>query len=159
MRLETKVLFDLRVDVLDLFDRGKLVDGLGVVGHRSVGVDGDGHRAHAQEAERHEAEGKHGRGDHDVAETLGADDVADAHEDHDGEADVVATEVTRDETGEDVERRPALPGRGDHFLDVGRLGGGEDLHQFRDESSGQRTHADDDREHPLYPPNDLCRRH
>ena len=49
-------------------DQGKLVDRLGVVGHRAVGVYGDGHRAHAEEAEGHQAEGEHGGRQHHLAE-------------------------------------------------------------------------------------------
>ena len=81
-------------------------------------------------------------------QTLRAHQVADAHEHHDGEADVVGAEVAGHETGEDVERRSTLFGRGHDLLDVRRLGGGEDLDQFGDESAGQRAHADDDRQHP-----------
>ena len=55
-------------DVRDLLDERQLEDGLGVVGHRAVGVHGDGDRAHAQEAEGHQAEGEDGRRDHEGAQ-------------------------------------------------------------------------------------------
>ena len=49
------------------------------------------------------------------------------------EADPVGAEVSRDEAGEDVERRPAFARRGHDFLDVARFGRGEDLHELRDD--------------------------
>jgi hypothetical protein len=51
-----KSLLDLLLDARDRLDEAELVDRLGVVGDGAVGVDGDGHRAHAEEAEGHEAE-------------------------------------------------------------------------------------------------------
>ena len=146
--LESEVFLDLGSHIRDLLDGRQFVDRLGVVGDRAVGVHGDGHGAHAQEAEGDQTKGEHRGREHDVAQALGADDVADPHEDHDREAEVVAAEVTGHETGEDVERRAAFLGGGDDFLDVSRLGGGEDLHQLGDDGAGQSTHADDDGQHP-----------
>ena len=45
-----------------LLDQRQFVNRLRVVGHRAVGVDRDGDRSHAEEAEGHQAEGKHRRG-------------------------------------------------------------------------------------------------
>ncbi len=53
---------------------------LGVVGHRAVGIDRDRHRAHAQEAERHQAERKHRRRDHQFAEPCRLTPVGDRHQ-------------------------------------------------------------------------------
>ncbi len=58
--VEAKVAFDLFLDAGDMFGLGQLEDGLGVVGHRAIAIDGDIHRPHAQEAERHQAEGEDG---------------------------------------------------------------------------------------------------
>ena len=58
------------LDAGQRLDGRQLVDRLRVVGDRAVGVDGDGHRAHAQEAERHQAEGEHRRRQHHRAEAL-----------------------------------------------------------------------------------------
>src|SRR5881409_1460121 len=52
-----KVLPALLPDVGDLLDHQQLEHGLGVVGHRPVGIHGDRHRPHAEEAEGHQAEG------------------------------------------------------------------------------------------------------
>jgi hypothetical protein len=65
---EAEVLLDLVLDAGDRLDGRELEDRLGVVGHRAVGVDGDGHRAHAQEAEGDQAEGEDGRGHHQAPE-------------------------------------------------------------------------------------------
>ena len=43
----------------NLLDQRQLVNRLGVVGHRAVGVDRDGHRAHAEKSEGHQTESKH----------------------------------------------------------------------------------------------------
>ena len=51
----------------------QFVDRLRVVGHRTIGVHRDRHRAHAQEAERHQTEGEHGRGQHQTAQAHHAD--------------------------------------------------------------------------------------
>ena len=56
--VEAEVLLDLLLDAGDALDQRQLVDRLGVVGDRAVGVDGDGHRAHAEEAEGDQAEGE-----------------------------------------------------------------------------------------------------
>ena len=56
--LEAEVALDLLLDAGDVLGLGQLEDRLGVVGHRAVAIDGDVDRAHAQEAERHQAEGE-----------------------------------------------------------------------------------------------------
>ena len=56
--VEAEVALDLLLDAGDLLGLGQLEDRLGVVGHRAVAIDGDVDRAHAQEAERHQAEGE-----------------------------------------------------------------------------------------------------
>ena len=53
---EAVLLLELCLDAGDLFDLRQLVDRLRVVGDRTVRVDGDRHRAHAEEAERDQAE-------------------------------------------------------------------------------------------------------
>ena len=52
----------LLLDARNRLDQRQLEHRLRVVGHRAVGVDGDGHRAHAEEAERHQAEREDRRG-------------------------------------------------------------------------------------------------
>ena len=47
-------------------DRRQLENRLRVVGHRTVGIDGDRHRPHAQEAERHQAEREHRGREHQL---------------------------------------------------------------------------------------------
>ena len=48
----------------------QLVDRLRVVRHRTVGIHRDRHRAHAQEAERHQTEREDRRRQHQRAEAL-----------------------------------------------------------------------------------------
>ncbi len=137
-----EVPLDLLLDPGHLLDQGELVDGLGVVGHRAVAVHRDGDRAHAQEAERHQAEGEDGRGLHQIAQAQRAHPVGDGHEAHDRDAEPVGGEVARHEAREDVERGTALSRRGDHLTHVPRLGRGKDLHQLGDDGAGQRAAGD-----------------
>ena len=51
LTLKPILLLDLVLDAGDLFDLRQLVDRLRVVGDRAVRVDGNRHRAHAEEAE------------------------------------------------------------------------------------------------------------
>ena len=131
------------LDAGNLLDQRELVDRLRVVGDRAVGIDGDGHRPHAEEAEGHQAEGEHRRGNHQVAEAQLADEVADGHQRDHGEPQPVGAEVAGDEAGQNAERRAAFPRRGDDFAHVARFGGGEDLDQFRNDRAGQRAAGDD----------------
>ena len=50
-------------------DGRQLENRLRVVGHRAVRIDGDRHRPHAEEAERHEAEREHRRGEHQLLQS------------------------------------------------------------------------------------------
>ncbi len=58
--VEAEVAADLFLDAGNLLGLGQLEDRLGVVGHGAVAVHGDVDRPHAQEAERHQAEGEDG---------------------------------------------------------------------------------------------------
>ena len=117
--VEAVVLPDLLLDAGDRLDERQLVDRLGVVGDRAVGVDGDRHRAHAEEAEGHQAEGEDRGRHHERGEPQRAHAVGDAHERHDDQAQPVRAEVAGDEAGEDVQRRAALARGGD---DLARRG-------------------------------------
>ncbi len=83
-------------------DDRELVDALRVVGDRTVRVDGERDRAHAEEAEGHEAEREdrrdvHRPDGHRRAEAHHADEVGGAHEDHHGDAQPEGAEVAGDE--------------------------------------------------------------
>ena len=68
---EAEVALDFSVEMFGSdCDRRQLEDRLGVVGDRAVGIDGDRHRPHAQEAERDQAERKHARGEHQLIRGL-----------------------------------------------------------------------------------------
>jgi len=56
------------VHVRHFLDERQLVHRLGVVGDRAVGIDGDRHGAHPEEAEGDQAEGEHARGEHERIE-------------------------------------------------------------------------------------------
>jgi len=52
VHVDAVVALERLLHVRNLLDEGQLEDGLGVVGDGSVGVHGDRHRSHAEEAER-----------------------------------------------------------------------------------------------------------
>ena len=141
-------LLDLLLDARDLLDHGKLVDRLGVVRDGPVGVHRDRDRSHPEEPERNESKGEHGGRDHEVADTQRAHSVGDAHEGDDGEPQPVRAEVSRHQSGKDVQRSPAFAGRGHDLADVLRLGRRENLHQLRYHRSGERPAGDDRSELP-----------
>ena len=145
------IAFQFLLDAGDLLDGGQLEHRLGVVGDGTVGVDGDRHGPHAQETERDQTEREHRGGDHELAQPHGRDDEAQPHQSGDRQPDPVAGEVAGHQAGEDVQRRPALVG-GDHDLaGVAGVGGGEHLHQLRDQRPGQGAAADDQRQLPPHP--------
>ena len=112
--VEAEVALDLFLDAGDLLGLGQLEDRLGVVGHRAVAVHGDGDRPHAQEAERHQAEGEDGAvRTHDVNQLggtpaclHGADDVGDGHQAGDEHAHPEGAEVAGDDAGRIVSDAP-----------------------------------------------------
>ncbi len=65
--VETEFVFDLSASVGLAGEGGEFEDRLGVVGHGAIRIDGDRDRPHPQEPERDEAEGKHGRGNHQLS--------------------------------------------------------------------------------------------
>ena len=131
-----------------LFDRRQLEHRLRVVRYRTVGVDGDRHGAHAKEPERHEAERKHGRRNHQRSETHVTDQKRDGHQQHDRDAKPIGAEVTGDEAGQNVQRRAALTRRRNDFAHVTRLGRRKDLYELWNDRAGERAARDDARELP-----------
>ncbi len=66
LHVEVVVLLQLGFDAGNVFDQRQLVDGLSIVGDRAVGIDGDGDRTHAEEAEGDQAKGEDGGSQHQV---------------------------------------------------------------------------------------------
>ena len=84
-----KVSLQLLVDAGKVFDQRKFENRLRVVGDRSVGVDRDRHRSHAQEPEGHQPEREDRRGDHQIAQPLQSNHVGNGHEASHGEPEVI----------------------------------------------------------------------
>ena len=133
IRRKAEVTLDLLRRAGQGLDHGKLVNALGVVGHWAIGVHGDRHRAHAEEAECHQSEGEDGRGLHDVYADAAADEIGDCHQPHDRQAQPIGAEVAGGEAGEDVQRGPAFARRIDDLADVAGMYRGKNLHHFRDD--------------------------
>ncbi len=70
IHVDVVVLPEFSFNPRNLLDERKLVNGLRVVGHRAVGIDGDGHWAHAKKAESHQSESKHRLGHHELSQAL-----------------------------------------------------------------------------------------
>ena len=64
VNVDVVVALQLALDIRYLLDQRQLIYRLRIVGHRTVGIDGDGHRTHAQEAERHQTKGEYRRSQH-----------------------------------------------------------------------------------------------
>ena len=145
IHVNVEVLLDLRLDVGHLLDQREFIDGLCVVGHRAVGIDRDGHRPHAEEAEGNQAEGKHRCGNHGGrhAQTHLAEEVGNRHQSDHRQPQVIRGKVSGDKTGKDSERCAAFFGRSHHFIHVAGFHRSEDLDQFRNQRSRQRSAGDD----------------
>ena len=140
-----EVFLDLGLYVWNLLDQRELIYGLRVVCHRPVGIDGDGYRSHAEEAEGHKPESKDGWRQHASRhrQSHRAHVVGDGHQAHHREAEIVSGEVACDEARQDAQRGSALLRRDYDFLHVPRFGGREDLDQFGDDRTRQRSTRDD----------------
>ena len=146
---EPEVPLDLFLDAGDVFGLRQLEDGLGVVGHRTVAVDGDVDRAHAEESVGHQTEGEDRRIVDDFNRYEKADEVRDTQEEGDQHAHVEGAEVAGDDTGQDGQGCAALTRCGHDLLHVFRFGAGEYLGELGDEHRRQRTATDD---HGKLPP-------
>ena len=143
--LHIEVFPDLGLNIGHCFDQRQFIYRLRVVGHRTIRVDRDRHRPHAQESERHQSEREHCRRQHSRRQRQShrAHVVGKGHQGHHGEAEIVAGEIAGDEAGQNSERRSAFLRRDDHFLYVPRMNRGERLHQLRNERSGESSAGDD----------------
>ena len=116
--VDFEIFLQFLLDVRNLLDQRQLVHRLRVVGYWPVGIHRDRYRAHAQEAERHQSERKHGSGDHQRTEALQAHQVADRHQCHHGQPDVIRRKISSHEARQDAQRRAAFFRRRHHFAHV-----------------------------------------
>src|SRR5262245_28386582 len=108
IRLEPKVPFDLWTDSFARFNLAQLIDRLCVVRDWPEAIDGDGHRSHAQETERDQAESEDRRckselSGHQLQQRVMLGElVADQHQSEDGEPLPERGEVPCDKAGQNV---------------------------------------------------------
>ena len=76
LRREAEVLLDIGGDAGGRLHHGEFVNGLGVVGDRTVAIDGDRHRPHAEEAECHQTESENRGREHHRGREAQADVIA-----------------------------------------------------------------------------------
>ena len=157
--LETEVPLDLFLDAGNVLGLGQFEDGLGVVGHGAVAVHGDVDRAHAQEAERHQAEredradadqrpARHELHAHDVVKPLQADEEGHGHEARDEDALPEGAEVAGHQPDRIVSEAP--PSREAVTISWTCLEwrAGEDLGELGNEHGRQGAATDDRRQLP-----------
>jgi len=148
IRGEPEVALDLILDTGNLLDGGELEDGLRVVRHGAVAVDGNRHRSHPEHSEGHQTEGKDGREGHEVSERGEACQVGDQHQDGEGQALPEAGEVAGDQAGEDRQPGAAFRGRVDDLVAMRAPRACEHAGQLGDDRRGERAAADDRRQLP-----------
>src|SRR5579871_4216066 len=108
VRVKAVILLQFLRNVRNVLDERKLVDGLRVVGDRAVGINRDRYRPHAKESKCNETKSKDGGRNHQRAEAKVGDEIAHAHEQNHGKAEVVTGEIAGDEAGQNAERSAAL---------------------------------------------------
>ena len=145
--LEAELALNLLGGLLDVvLDEAKLIDALGVVGHRTVAVDGDSHGTHAEHTEGHEAEGEDavvGTEDRLDAEECGGE-VGNDHQHEEHHAGPEAAHVAGYQAAEDVQRCATLLRGFDHLFHMLRRGRGEQLGELGEKSCTKGAAADDD---------------
>ena len=151
VNLDTESIFEFTFDTRNLFNRRQFINRLRVVRYRAVAVNRDRHRAHAEEAESHQAERKDRS--HDAC--LGRirvnhqrqialrNKVGTRHQSDDNNSHPERGEVTRRQTSKNVQACAAFARSRNNFLDVAGIGRGEHLDDFRDDRAGERTERND----------------
>ena len=145
IHIDVEVFLDLGSNIRHLLDQRKFIDRLRIVGDRTIGIDRDRHRAHAEEAEGNQAEGKHRCCNHGCrhAQAHLAEEVGDRHQGDHRKTQPIPRKISGDKAGEDSERRATFFCRSHHFVHVAGVYRGEDFDQFRNHRSGQRSAGDD----------------
>ena len=146
--IEAEVTPDFVLNARDLVDGRQFVDALRIVGHWTIRIDSDRHRAHTQEAEGDQPEGEDRRRQHQGAQSQRADEERPGHQAENRGTEPERREVARHQAGQNIQGRPALLGADDDLPDVAALDGGERLHQFRDQRAGKGAERDDRAQFP-----------
>ena len=102
LNVKVVVLAQLGFDVGDILNERELINGLGVICDRAIRIHGDGHRPHAQKAERHQAESKYRLSHHQAVQPHGAEVVGDGHQRDHGKSQPVGGEIARHQARENV---------------------------------------------------------
>ena len=114
LHVDVVVLLQLGFDAGNGFDQRQLVDRLSIVGDRPVGIHGNRHRTHAQEAERHEAKGEdrwsqhHSRRISLQIRYAGAEEIAQGHERDHAKSQPVGRKIAGHESRQDAQRSSAF---------------------------------------------------
>jgi hypothetical protein len=123
LRVDVEVLLQLGFDAGNSFDQRQLVDGLSIVGNRTVGIDGDGDRTHAQEAERDQAKREHGWSKHqDLHGRARTEEIAQSHERDHAKPQPVGRHISGHESRQDPQGSSAFLRRFYDFFHMARVG-------------------------------------
>ena len=155
IRVDAVMFFHYFLGIRPGFDHGQFINGLGIIRYGTEAVNSDGHRAHAEETEGDETEGKD-RGcelegcRHDFHDgRRHRHEIGDKHEEQNGQAFPEGGEVTGDQSGENVKGSAALAGGVDDLFAVTGAGACEYLRKFGNQGAGDGPATDDGREgHP-----------
>ena len=123
LRVDAVVLLQLGFDAGNSFDQRQLVNRLSIVGDRPVGIHGDRHRSHAQEAERDQAKREDRRSQHQrIHRRPRAEVIAHRHQRDHAQSQPVGRKIAGHQSRQDSQRSSAFLRRGDDFLHVARIG-------------------------------------
>src|SRR5579859_5654273 len=151
---EPEILLNFRGDVRHRFNPAQLVNRLRVVRDRPETVHGDDDRRHGQKTERDQAEGEDGRGELELRrherEQVGVlrEQIGNEHQRQDDQSHPERAEIAGHETGQDVQRRPAVAGGIDHLADVARVGADKNFGEFHDQRAGEHAAGHDAGQRP-----------
>ena len=119
---------------------------MGIVGDRTVGINGDGHRTHPQETKSYQAKRKYRRSCHQGFRYQQGYQESDSHQTHNGDSQPVSGHIAGNHPGQNIQRSTTLT-RGFHgFPHETRFGGGKYFHQFGNQGSRESTAGHDGRQ-------------
>ena len=128
---EPEIFLDFFGDARHLLNGREFKHGLGIVRHWSVRVHRNGHWAHPEKTERHQAESENCRRHHQALQAVQADPERNGHQRHHRNPQPIGAEIPRHQTGQNIERRATLARRRHHFLNVRGMHGRKYFHQLR----------------------------
>src|SRR5262249_40214868 len=98
VRSESEITLNIGFHIWNRLNLREFKNGLSVISHRAVRVDGNSNRTHSEHSERHETEGKNFRINHETAESLLAHPIGEEHQTSNGHSFPEGREVSSDQS-------------------------------------------------------------